>query len=798
MKMKHFILLIVLIVCNIVAFGQKSYYSGNKRNSLTEDTTTLVFKLKDRMLLKSFIKSKSSILIERYDTLNTGGLIEAKVKGGASWKTALAEIRKNKDIIYSWYLLKSKQDTLIPTGEILLRPVDGQKVEAILKKIGIEDKVKLSNINEIGVVSLLTDEENLFSFANAIYESKLVKWCHPNFHVTVRHTSIDPLYGDQWYLKNTGQFFGTAGIDINIENAWAITKGSSSIKIAVIDDGVENHEDINGRVLSGFTPRAQPNGLGRPLSDGDHGQACAGIIAATHDNSVGIAGIAPNCYIVPVNIFYGGETAADIAYAITWSWYIGQADVLSNSWSLQSHHDVVSDAISNARIHGRGGKGSIVVFASGNQYGNVAFPASVDGVVTVGAINNNGGIHGYSNTGASMDLVAPSGSSVSSPLSLNNPYDGIRTTDRMNANGYVSGNYVSFNGTSASCPQVAGVAALLLSVNPNLTESQARNILNTAASDMGAAGFDNIYGYGRLNACAAVTKALATSLSISGPTYLCDNAIYTIPNLPAGAIVTWGVEGWCAEVSSSSGNQATISRIDYGFFSVTATITTGCESVKIQTGQLTSGMPYAVSAQVACEEGCGGDYVLCTEPPNQDYIFANIMTYQLNAIPYPVKLHYMIINDTYPNIIFQDSLNVSGNGGYLYLPENLAPGYYGLVTWVSGGPCNESSEWYEVSFDVVSCSASSRMVVYPNPSNNELKISYSDTDKTRNIATSTSSIKGFSVKLLSKTGKVLKEGKTTQTTKDITLQVADLPNDTYYLHIYEGKKVTKRQVVIAH
>ncbi|NJN29001.1 MAG: S8 family serine peptidase [Cyclobacteriaceae bacterium] len=158
----------------------------------------------------------------------------------------------------------------------------------------------------------------MFAISNKIYESGLVEWCHPDMALPVE-TSNDPLYPQQYYLNNTGQNGGTNNIDINAPEAWAITQGCDQIRVAVLDDGVEDHEDLAGRVLGGFTPTNPVNGNGRPegvnivdqsgncVGRVGHGIACAGILGASHNNSIGIRGVAPNAQIVPVNILLQPE-----------------------------------------------------------------------------------------------------------------------------------------------------------------------------------------------------------------------------------------------------------------------------------------------------------------------------------------------------------------------------------------------------------------------------------------------------------------------------------------------------------
>ncbi len=158
--------------------------------------------------------------------------------------------------------------------------------------------------------------------------------------------------------------------------------------------------------------------------------------------------------------------------------------------------------MADANANGRGGLGSVIVFASGNGYKScVDYPANNTNVIAVGAFANTGIRSAYSNYGSALDIMAPSNN-------VGGPGAGVRTTDRMGGAGYGSGNYTSsFGGTSSACPVVSGVAALVLGFNPNLTSSQVKNILYSTAIDMGPAGDDLEYASGRVNALGALQAA---------------------------------------------------------------------------------------------------------------------------------------------------------------------------------------------------------------------------------------------------------------------------------------------------
>lgn len=427
---------------------------------------------------------------------------------------------------------------LIPTGNISVKPGPDADI-GLLMELGGGD-LAIVKTGRHGTYLLRPQRgQNVFDVANRIYESGHAQWAFPEFIIAVAPMQNDPLYAQQYYLRNTGQGGGTAGMDINAPKAWVITTGVNKITVGVIDSGTEPHEDLEeptgaSRVQPGYDP-LDPTNPGLPTVNAvyrGHGESVAGIIGASHNN-LGVAGVAPCSDITPVNIFGpGGSTTTSLSDAIDWAWDQGHADVLSNSWGYSGCTGSLSfpdidQAILNARTLGRGGKGCPVVFASGNSScSNVAYPANVPGVISVGALDRNGLLTGYSNSGPETDLVAFGG------------YGDIVTTDLTGPDGYDPGKYnYGFDGTSAACPQVSGALALMLSANPDLTEAQLTQILHTTATDMGASGFDNTFGYGRLNVEAAVRAALPV---IAGPVGIGDTApsAYSVPQQP-GTTVTW-------------------------------------------------------------------------------------------------------------------------------------------------------------------------------------------------------------------------------------------------------------------
>lgn len=361
-----------------------------------------------------------------------------------------------------------------------------------------------------------------FARAHALAAVAWVRAAQPNFALHLAGFSApaprDPLFPQQWHLRNLGQTGGTPGADARVHAAWQIAHEAPGITIAILDEGVDVlHEDLAPLIVPGFDATNQPPPLGLPgnaAPNDPHGTACAGLAAAIGDNGLGSSGVCWRVNLMPIRLGYGFHwtESAWVIDAITWAVDHG-ADVLSGSWGGSPPSVAEEDAIAYARTQGRGGLGSTVLFASGNNGGPVAYPAAYPGVIAVGATSPCD----ERKTPTSCDGETWWGSNHGPELALVAPGPGCWTTDISGAAGFGPGNYVTFGGTSAACPQVAGAVALLLGLLPHLTDEQVEILLQqTAADGVGPAaedtpGWDPYFGWGRLDVEALLAAALAAA-----------------------------------------------------------------------------------------------------------------------------------------------------------------------------------------------------------------------------------------------------------------------------------------------
>lgn len=390
-------------------------------------------------------------------------------------------------------------------------------------------------------LSVTPNSPDAMQMANTFYESGLFSHAQPDIIMEKMLLSSpnDEYYNLQWGLQNTGQNNGTSGIDISVEQAWSIIDQSnidlSTVKVAVIDDGVERpHEDMN--IHSGYDAYVQSTGsglystaTGGVSTRGQHGTAVAGIIGAKRNNNLGVVGVAPGVTIYPISINDASFTPSrviQLTRAINWAWNQGGVDVINCSW-LTSPDQLLEQAINNAIANGRGGKGCVVVAGSGNlsqwaaqnniHQTNISYPASLPNVLGVGAISPCG----ERKNANSCDGENWWGSDYGQELSVVAPGVDIITTDRASNNGYNTSstnspsklNYGMFAGTSAATPFASGLAALILSVNPNLTANEVKSIIEITAQKVGNYAYnidnpngkwDDEMGYGLIDAHEAV------------------------------------------------------------------------------------------------------------------------------------------------------------------------------------------------------------------------------------------------------------------------------------------------------
>lgn len=344
-------------------------------------------------------------------------------------------------------------------------------------------------------------------------------------------TPNDPQYSAQWhYFAPASGNYG-----INLPPAWNITTGISSVVVAVLDTGIRfDHPDFAGRTLAGYDFIADPtyinDGDGRDGDASDPGDACppsprsswhgthvAGTIGAASNNGVGVAGVNWVSKILPLRVLGKcGNDDPDILDAVRWAAGI--------------HFDGVPDNATPARVInlslGGGGsctaawqnaineviaQGVVVVVAAGNSNANTstATPANCNGVISVAATLRNGKRTSYSNYGSIVKIAAPGGICDSS-CTLSD-VDGILSTYNAGVTTPGANTYNYLDGTSMATPHVAGVASLMLSVNPNLSPAQVLSIMQSTATPFPGGACDSTAGKtcgaGIVNAGAAVALA---------------------------------------------------------------------------------------------------------------------------------------------------------------------------------------------------------------------------------------------------------------------------------------------------
>ncbi|HWP60816.1 MAG TPA: S8 family serine peptidase [Candidatus Acidoferrales bacterium] len=356
-------------------------------------------------------------------------------------------------------------------GELLVIPNDGvtdAELASVLKKH--RGKV-LKKLGRAKAHRIKVRAKSLDAVESALAKDPRIKVVERNFLAESTLVPNDPGFPTQWHLSK-----------IAAASGWDLTTGSTGVIIAVIDAGVDStHPDLNNKLLPGF------NFVSNTTDTSDatgHGTAVAGTAAAETNSGIGVAGLGWNNSIMPlavINPSTGTASYADIAEAIIYAADHG-AKVINMSLAGSSYSTTLQNAVNYAWS-----KGLVLVAAAGNKTTSTPYyPAALDNVVAVSATDKYDQLASFSNFGSWIDVAAPGTS--------------IYTTNR-------GGGYGTWQGTSFASPQVAALAALVFSLNPGLSNAQVVDLIRSNTTDLGSVGFDQSFGWGRINAYKTLTAA---------------------------------------------------------------------------------------------------------------------------------------------------------------------------------------------------------------------------------------------------------------------------------------------------
>ena len=563
--LKHVSIMIfsVLFIKNVSAIDYY-YYHGN-RITLNEREDRIIIIVNDRDENKLFIENELRSALDKNDVLknsysNTYEVIFKDVFGLSKVQSYINKFSSKQNIIKfvsPAYYTDNYKITIICPDEFILKlkkVSDVSKLELLNMQNGVQIIKSYPGSKQFLLKTFNGNSKTSLELSENYFSSGLFEYCEPNFlypdYCELTSDPNDPLFSTQWNLKNTGQtitantssngvdaltYKGLAGSDMKVNLAWDVTTGSPSVEIGILDTGIDStHPDLRNNLLTGYDATTDLNSV--VTDPGFHGTCTAGIIGASGNNALGVAGVAYNCRIRSYQMFNtSGTSSVDYKVAAFNKAKNYGAAVLSNSWAGGNASNAITDAIDSCGIYGNSGKGCVILFSTGNEGRNPPqYPSWIPSVVAVGASTANDQKKAPSN-GNQFFWGGDYGESINGDIELVAPT--IQpSTDIQGAGGYNSaagsaGDYVSnFNGTSCSCPNAAGVAGLIFSINNSLTAAQVRSYLLKGCDKIDNVSYNTnktygqwneYFGYGRVNAYNSVK--LAQGIDIIPPTIVHEN-----------------------------------------------------------------------------------------------------------------------------------------------------------------------------------------------------------------------------------------------------------------------------------
>ncbi len=453
--------------------------------------------------------------------------------------------------------------------EIPVNVIDDKPVlvpdEIVVKfKEGVEETTKTTIIKTFGLKKLRESRKpgkfTVFRHANPkavlakLRKKGAVEFAEQNAYAYAFGVPNDTYYKYQWHMKRIG-----------MEDAWDLSTGEGAI-VAVVDTGVrQNLTDLDQtKFTAGYD---FVNNDTDPTDDNGHGSHVTGTIAQSTNNTKGVCGIAYNATIMPVKVLnaYGSGTYTQIVDGINWAVEHG-ANIINLSLGGSSPSTLLEQAINNAWE-----KGVLVVCAAGNSGTNAPnYPAAYENAVSVAATAGNDTLASYSNYGSTVDIAAPGGDY--------GDYNGDGYSDRILQNTFsgTSTGYYFYSGTSMASPHVAGAAALIKAKKPSLTNAEIRDILYNTADDLGSSGKDTTFGYGMVNALAALHYVETLEPDSQPPKADFSYELKTYPHVAftdksTGNVTSWSWEFGDGETSAEQNPSHTYAAA--GAYTVTLTVT---------------------------------------------------------------------------------------------------------------------------------------------------------------------------------------------------------------------------------
>jgi len=395
----------------------------------------------------------------------------------------------------------TSEGRLCAEDEVLVKFKDTESDTALANTLESLASEPLNNASDI-VIADVPEGETVESFVETLQAQSNVEYAQPNYVYKLERTVNDTFIADQWHLNKIGAF-----------NAWDTTMGSSEIKVAVLDTGIDlDHPDLAGQIT------AQADVVqndGNAEDDNGHGTHVAGIIGAVADNMTGVAGIAPGVKLIAVDVFgyyvnpetslvefgaFTSDVIEGIEYAVTHG-----ADVVNMSLGGSEYDSAFEEAV-DAAVNA----GVVIVAAAGNENENGAhYPSDFNSCISVVATDQNDLKADFSNYGIEKDIAAPGVSILSA---FPNDVDPEHPVD-----------YIYMGGTSMASPVVAGVVALMLSQKPGLSVDDIKDKLYSSAdivTDPAISGMGRVNTQNALAAVAAYSPVAVTGVTLNKASHI--------------------------------------------------------------------------------------------------------------------------------------------------------------------------------------------------------------------------------------------------------------------------------------